>query len=224
MKTVQRDTLDLIPNADCRTKKMLQEYRQLGLLFTYNIDEEPRFCYRNQIVSSLVILESVADIILMGVFDGELVNGRSMELKDTIDAACNMETIRDESIGWMSRCVSRAIVTGINSIDFMRDLSSLVLIQQTELESGYKMTKETSQFRQFANSQAKQILKWIDFLKQKINKLFRGDEILLHVTNVTMGSLNETIEQKIHDIMAPGETVQSTNAFCVRQCDISIPV
>ena len=55
--TVRRNILDLIPGADCRTVQLLQEYRQLGLLFTYNIDAEPQFCYKNQIVSSHVMLE-----------------------------------------------------------------------------------------------------------------------------------------------------------------------
>ena len=49
---------------DSSTEKMLQEYRQLGLLFTYNIDVEPQFCYNNKIVFSLVMLESVADFFL----------------------------------------------------------------------------------------------------------------------------------------------------------------
>ena len=51
----RRNILELIPGADCRMEQMLQEYRQLGLLFTYNIDAEPQFCYRNLIVSSLVM-------------------------------------------------------------------------------------------------------------------------------------------------------------------------
>ena len=84
--TVRRDILDLIPGADCRTEQMLLEYRQLGLLFTYNIDVEPQFCYRkNQIVSSLAMLESVGDIISLGFFNILLAKGRSIELKDAID-------------------------------------------------------------------------------------------------------------------------------------------
>ena len=90
--TLRRNILDLIPGADCRTEQMLQEYRQLGLLFTYNIDVEPQFCYRSQIVSSLVMLESVATVMLIGFlnggcnhhdgfFNGVLVNARSVELK-----------------------------------------------------------------------------------------------------------------------------------------------
>ena len=146
---------------------MLQEYRQLGLLFTYNIDVEPHFCYKNQIVSSLVMLKSVADIILFEFLNGILARGGSIELKDTIDAACSMKATADKSLAWMPRCVSRAIIIGINSNNFMRDVSSLVPTKQTELESSYKMMKETSQFTHFANSQARYILRRLDSLKQK---------------------------------------------------------
>ena len=197
--TFRRNILELIPGADCRMEQMLQEYRQLGLLFTYNIDVEPQFCYRNQIVSSLVMLESVAEIILTGFLNGKLVNVRSMELKDAIDAACSMVATSDESSKWMSRCASRAIITGINSIDFIRDVSShLVPIKRTDLESSYKMTKETSQFAQLANSQALCTFKLLNSLKPKINKLVscQVDQILLHMTNVTMGALREKIEHK----------------------------
>ena len=40
---VRRDILESIPDVDCRTEQMLQEYRQMGLLFIYNIDEKPKF-------------------------------------------------------------------------------------------------------------------------------------------------------------------------------------
>ena len=36
----RRNITDSIPGADSRMKQMLQEYRQLGLLFIYNIDEK----------------------------------------------------------------------------------------------------------------------------------------------------------------------------------------
>ena len=204
VKTVQRDILDLIPGADSRTEQMLQEYRQLGLFFTYNIDVEPQFCYRSEIVCSLVMLESVADIILIASFNGTLVNACSTRLKDTIDAACSMKATGDESLGWMQKCVSSAIITGVNSIDFIRNVSSLVSTKQTELESSYKMIKETSQFTQFANSQATYILEFLDSLKQ-VNKLMscQLDEILLDMTNVTMSSLKENIKQAIHEKIVP---------------------
>ena len=201
---MRRDIVELIPGADCRTMKMLLEYRQLGLLFTYNIDKRPQFFYNNQIVSSLLMLESVADTILMAFSIGILVNSRSMELKDTIDAACSIETTGDE-LGWMSRCVSKAIITGINSVDFIRDVSSFVPIKQTDWKSSYKMTKETSRFTQFANSRATYILELLDSSKQKMNKLvsFQGDDILLHMTNVAVDVSKKTIEQAIHKIIAP---------------------
>ena len=82
--TFRRNILELIPGADFRMERMLQEYRQLGLLFTYNIDVEPQFCYKSKIVSSLVMLESVANVIMIGFLNRKLVNVRSMELKDAI--------------------------------------------------------------------------------------------------------------------------------------------
>ena len=129
MTTVRRrNIVHLIPGADCRIVQMLQEYRQLGLLFTYNIDVEPQFCYISQIVSSLVTLESVADSILMAFKNGKLMNSHNIDLK--INDMCNIGAIGDESLRWMSRCVSRAIIIGIHSIDFMRDFSSLVPITE----------------------------------------------------------------------------------------------
>ena len=199
VKTFRRNILELIPGADSWMEQILQKYRQLGLLFTYNIDVEPQFCYRSQIVSSLVMLESVAQIILMVFPIGILVNVRSMKLKDTIDVACSRAATCDESFGWMSQCASRAIITGIKSIEFMRHVSSkLVPIKSTELGSSYKMTKETSQFTKLTNSQVQNVLKLLNSLKPKINKLVscQVDEILLHMTNVTMGALREKIKHK----------------------------
>ena len=203
--TVRRDILDLIPGADCGTKRMLQEYRQLGLLFTYNINVKPQFCYRNQIVSSLVLLESVGHIIWLGFFNNISAKSRSIELKDAIDAACSMAASSDDSLGWMSRCVSKAINTGINSNNFMRDVSSLVSIKQTELESSYKMTKETSQFTQFANLLSSYILELLNSSEQEKNLIgSQADEILLHMTNVSMEVLKKKIEQTIREKIKPG--------------------
>ena len=132
------------------------------------------------------------------------MNGRSMEFEDTIDAACSIKTTGDE-LGWMSRCFSKAIITGINSIDFIRDLSSLVPIKQTDRQSSCKMTKETSWFAQFANSQATYISELLDSSKQKMNRLvsFQEDDILLHMTNVAVDVSEKTIKQAIHEIFAP---------------------
>ena len=65
VSTECRNILDLIPNVDCMTERILEEYRQLGLLFTFNIDEKPKFCYETKIVSSLVVLEALSDVLLM---------------------------------------------------------------------------------------------------------------------------------------------------------------
>ena len=56
-----------------------------------NIDAEPKFCYKNQIVSALVMLESVASTLLMEVFGGTLINGRSMELTNMVDDVCSIK-------------------------------------------------------------------------------------------------------------------------------------
>ena len=196
--TVRRNILELIPGADSRMEQMLQEYRQLGLLFTYNIDVEPQFCYRSEIVSSFVMLESMAELILTVFFNRRLVNVCSVELKDAIDVACSMVATSDESLGWMARCASKSIITKINSIDFIRDVSSMVPIKQTDLKSSYEMTKETLQFTQFANSQALHVFELLNSLKPEMNKLVscQMDEILSHMTNVMVSTLREKIEHK----------------------------
>ena len=96
--TVRRDIFDLIPGADRRTENMLQEYRQLGLTFTYNIQEKPQFCYSNLIMSSFVMLGSVATLFLKQYLKGEIID----QFKDTFDAVCNIVSIDDESLRWMS--------------------------------------------------------------------------------------------------------------------------
>ena len=217
--TVRQDILDSIPGANCRTEQMLQEYRQLGLLFIYNIDKKPKFCYSNQIVFSLVLLESVADIILMGVSKGTFVNDSSVDLRDTINAACSLKVTGNESFGWMSRCVSRAIITGIHSIYSMRDVSSLVPTKQTQLEileSDHKMRKQTLQFRQYANSQARYILDLLDSRTREMNNLVSSqeDEILLHTTNVAFNFLRQKIEKTIRDKIKPGHTLYRVFLVC----------
>ena len=200
MATVRRDILVLIPGVDCRTKQMLQEYRQMGLLFTYSIDEESEFRYMNQIMSSFVMLKIVADNILMAYLSSELLNGGFIELKDMIDAACHIGQIGDESFEWMSRCASRAIITWIHSIDFIRDVSFLVPIKQNELESIHKMTKETSQFTQLAISRRRNISDMLDFLKQKMKKLvsLQDYEISVSTTGVAMDVLRQNIQKIVH--------------------------
>ena len=99
-------------------------------------------------MSSLVTLKSVAGSVWMAFLNGILVNSHNIELKindilcniGTIEnesSRCNIGAIGDESLRWMSRCVSRAIITGIHSIDFMNDFSSLVPITDTELDLGF---------------------------------------------------------------------------------------
>ena len=73
--------------------------------------------------------------------------------------------------GGCQRCVSKAVTTGINSIEIIRDVSLLLPIKQTKLESRYKMANDTSQFKQFANSKAKSIVKLFESMTQEIKNL-----------------------------------------------------
>ena len=213
MTTVRRDILDLIPGADRRTEKMLQEYRQLGLTFTYNIQEQPQFCHSNLIMSSFVMLGSVATLFLKLYLKGEII-GNYIEFKDTFDAVCNIVSINDESSGWMSRCVSRAITIGINSIEIIRDVSSLNPIKQTELESRYKMANDTSQFEQFANSEAESIIKLFESMTQEMKNLVSSpdEEICIRTTEIVMNVLERSIQLTIYENIKPGQELH--NELC----------
>ena len=209
--TVRRNILDLIPGADCRTEQMLQEYRQLGLLFTYNIDEGPTCCCMNQNVSSrVVVLESVAVELLTNSSELSLKSD-SLELKNTIDALCNIGTIGDHSLGWMSRCVTEATVTGIRSINFIRDVSSLVPIKQIELESSFKMLAKPFQFEQFANSQAVSTL--LAQALKEVNELLIGINKTILTDKVVMGHLEKKIQERINKLMAPGQKLHRSLCF-----------
>ena len=161
MTTVQINILDLVPAAENMTEKMLQEYRQSGLIFIYNVDEKPIRCFTNQKLCSLFVqLESMTVGMLIAFSRGILLNGNSIKLNDIIlDAVSNIEAISDDSLTWMLTCVSKVIMTGIHSIDFTRDVSSLVSIKRTKQESNSEMAAGTSQFQQFANAQATFVLK-----------------------------------------------------------------
>ena len=97
--TGRRSILDLIPGADCRTEEMLEEYRQLGLLFIYKIDEEPRCCCLNQNVSSLIVLlKSVSVALLVAFSSGIMWKGNALELEEIITDVCSIGTIDDPFI------------------------------------------------------------------------------------------------------------------------------
>ena len=157
-KTELQNILDLIPGADRETMEVLQEYSQLGLLFTYNMDKKPKFSYRHKILSSLVILESVANILRMAVMRGILVSTDSNEVTDMIDASCDIGSFGDSSLGWIPRSVSKVINVGVHTMFFIRDISSLVPIKSAELESSSGIISEPSQFSQFASVQVASVL------------------------------------------------------------------
>ena len=209
--TVRRDILDLIPGADCRTEQMLQGYRQLGLLFTYNIDEGPTCCCMDQnVYSRVVLLESVAVELLANSSEISLKSDL-LELKNMIDAVCNIGAIGDHSLGWMSRFAIEATVTGIRSINFMSDVSSFVPINQTELESSLKMQAKPFQFEQFANSQAVSTL--LAQAMKEMNKLLIGINNTILTEKVVMGHLEKEIQERINELMAPGQKLHRSLCF-----------
>ena len=157
--TVRRNNiLELIPGADCRIEEMLEEYRQLGLLFIYDIEKEPTFCCLDQNVYSLIVLLHSVYVALLVTFSSEISwTGDPLGFKEIIEDVCNIREIGDDSFGWISQCANEAIVVGILSRNFIRDVSSLLLINQNESKSSFKMTAEKTQFEQFANPQARSI-------------------------------------------------------------------
>ena len=204
--TERRNILELIPGADCVTMKVLQEYSQLGLLFTYNIGAKPTFCYSDQIMSSLVMLESVADTIISAFEKGILMRDKSLEVQNMIDDVCKIGPIGDESSGWMSRGVSRVIITALNSMDVIRDISSLIPNKQNILESNSEKI-ETSQFAQFSRSQAASVLNWLKPVTQEMNNLVssKNKDISLQMIDDVMSNLRDKISQTIHEAIAPGQ-------------------
>ena len=204
--TMRQDILDLIPGDDCRTEKMLQEYRQLGILFTFNT-EQPKCFFMNQNVSSLVVLlESVAVTMLEAVSNGILGNADSIELKDMVD----FKSFNDDSLTWILTCVLGAIMTGIQSIDFVRDVSSLDRIKQTEQESSSEMAAGSSEYEQFASSRATSISTLLTSAMQKMNK--SEDVRISDITLAAMKVLTKHIQGKINERMAHGQKLHRT--FC----------
>ena len=204
---VTQDILELIPGADCETVKMLQKYQQLGLLFTFNIDEKPTFWYKSEMLDEFIFITLSADIILLEFLNSISMTGRSMELKDTLYALFNPEEIGVKSRLWISRSVQRAIINVIISSKLFRDVSSLVPITQNELKSSYEKNEATSQFKHFVHSQTSYIYHLLDSLSRSI-KIFQHDfAILIHTTDIALDILRKKIEQTIRDKMKPGQAL-----------------
>ena len=205
-----RKIFDLIPNEDCEIQKMSEEYRQLGLLFTFNIDEKPRFCYEAKIVSSLVMLEAVSDILLRLKFQGILLNADPLfESKYIVELLCNIGTVKDDSLAWMSRCVVEAVNTGIHSITFIRDVSSLVPLKKPTIGSSFETHSETSQLSQVSCKEASHWLTLLETTTQDMKKLIcpTEDELILHITNVVMSVLVGKIGETFHEKLKPGQNL-----------------
>ena len=205
VKTERQNILYLIPGADCTTMNLFQEYSQFGLLFTYNIDEKPKFCYMNLIVYALVFLESVTVSIFEAFVKGKLVSYFSPEVKDMIDAVCNIEWIVDGSLAWMSQCVSEAINVGIQSIVFSRDIGSLIPVKNTELKSGSEITAESAEFTHFARLQAKSVL--ISIQERRNSIIFQNQGKLLLRNDFGLNSLRTKISLAIQKPIVPGNNV-----------------
>ena len=70
---------------------------------------------------------------------------------------CKIGTNSDDALLWMSQGVSNAIITGFRSINFIRDVSSLLPIIQSELKAGFEMATDTNdQLAQFERALARQ--------------------------------------------------------------------
>ena len=205
--TVRRDILDLIPGADCRTEQMLEKYRQLGLLFLFNINEKPKF-YMNRSMSSLVVLLKSMAVGMLGAFSsGILLKDYSIDIGDAI---CQIRSLSDP-LKWMLTCFSKVIMTGIHSFTIIRDVSSLFLIKEIEQDPSSEMTTGTSQFEQFANSQATSLL---NLFRQKINISLssREDARLSHITKVATLVLRKHIQGRVSEGITPGQKLHQ--ALC----------
>ena len=201
--TVRRNILKLIiPGADGWTEQMLEKYRELGLHFIFNIDEKSTCFFTNQNITRLAeLLHYVAVEMFQAFSRGILLKGCSLELKNTIDAVCNIEAVMDVSLACMSRGVSKVIMTGIHSIDFIRDVSSLFPMKQTEQESGSETTTGTSQFEQFTSKQASLVFELLAPTIQRMKNWIssRKDDRLVYMTNVAMGVLGKQIQEIINN-------------------------
>ena len=198
--TVRQNILELIlPVADGGTEQMLEKYRELGLLFTFNIDEKPKCFFTNHNITRLAeLLHYVAVGMFQAFSRGILLKGCSIELKNMLDPECNIEAIKDVSLAWMTRGVSSVIMTGIHSIDFIRDVSSLVPMKQIEQEL---TTTGTSQFEQFASTQVMSVFKLLAPTIQKMKNWIncQKDDRIVHMTNVAMEVLGEQIQEIINN-------------------------
>ena len=207
VKTECQNILDLIPNGDCvMTEKLFRGISTDGACsFTFNIDEKPILCYESKIVSSLVVLEAMSDILLRLEFQGISLNAESQfESKYINELLCNLRTVNDDLLAWMSQCVVAAVTTAIHSITFMRDISSLVPLKKPTIESTPETNPETSQFAQFSRTQARKVLSLLATKTQKVICPIE-DELVLHITSVVMNALVEKIEEPFHEKLKPGQ-------------------
>ena len=114
--------------------------------------------------------------------------------------------MNDDSLAWMSRCVVAAVTTGIHSIAFMRDVSSLVPVKHPTIGSTSKRnTGNISSSHNFHAIRARHWLTLLETATQETKKLIcpTEDEVILHITNVVMSVLVGKIEEIFHEKLKP---------------------
>ena len=96
---------------------------------------------------------------------------QKLESEDINELICNLGAVNDDSSAWMSRCVVSAVTTGIRSIRYMRDVSSLLSHKQPTIGSTSETNQDTSEFSQFSRTQASRLLTLIATKTQDMKKL-----------------------------------------------------
>ena len=120
---------------------------------------------------------------------------------------CSLGTVNNDSLAWMSRGVVAAVTTGIRSITFMRDVSSLVPLKKPTIESTSETYPGTSQLAQFSLNRARRWSSLLADTTQYTNTLICPieDELLLHITNAVMSVLVQQIDEIFHEKLKPGQ-------------------
>ena len=208
-------------------RKMSEEYRHMGLLFTFNINEKPELCYEPKIVSSLVVLEAMSDILLRLEFRGISLSADSQFKSDYInELLCSLGTVNDDSLAWMSRSVLTTLATGIRSIKFMRDVSSFVLLKQPKIGSTSETNSESSEFSHVSRTHARHWITLLETTTQNMEKLIcpTVEKLILHSVNVVMSVLFEKVEEIITCETETRTETSSRVVRAIRQCDVTIRV
>ena len=97
-------------NSNKLSKRIVQEYCQLGFLFTYNIDTKPKLCYNGSLVGLHGLLGIVGLVMQRAAFVGSLENvKRELILNCVNDVLFKTQATRAEYYRWASRGITKAI-------------------------------------------------------------------------------------------------------------------